>query len=49
MKSWDQFQKKHGVKLNEVFLLFSKQIIGEGGQDHKHIAGISPKLALKCN
>ena len=24
MKSWDQFQNKHGVKLNEVFLLFTK-------------------------
>ena len=24
MKSWDQFQNKHGVKLNEVFLLFRK-------------------------
>ena len=23
-KSWDQFQNKHGVKLNEVFLLFTK-------------------------
>ena len=24
MKSWDQFQNKHGVKLNEVFLPFTK-------------------------
>ena len=24
IKSWDQFQNKHGVELNEVFLLLSK-------------------------
>ena len=24
MKSWDQFQNKHGVKLYEVFLPFTK-------------------------
>ena len=49
IKSWDQFQNKHGVELNEVFLLLSKSMLGGGGQDYKHIAGVSPKLVQKFN
>ena len=49
MKSWDRFQNKHGVKLNEVFLLFTKQMVVGGGQNYEHIAGFSPKSAQKRN
>ena len=45
MKSWGQFQNKHGVKLNEVFSLFKKQMVRGGGQDYEHIAVVSPKSA----
>ena len=30
MKSWDQFKKKKGVNLNEVFLILKKKWGGEG-------------------
>ena len=49
MKSWDQFQNKHGIKLNKVFSRFTKKTVGGEGKDYKHIVGVSRKSVQKCN